>query len=73
MIYDIVVVVVVVVVIDDDDDGKDNLIHDVGLVNMASVNTCKVVAVTIVALGVVIITQHNFNLNHPANAQDVIC
>ena len=52
---------------------KDNLVHDVVLIDMTSVDTRKVVTVTIVALGVVIITQHNFNLNHPANAQDVIC
>ena len=47
---------VFVVVVDDDDDGMEDLVHDVGLVNMASVDTCKVVAVTIVALGVVIIS-----------------
>ena len=47
---------VFVVVVDDADDGMEDLVHDVGLVNMASVDTCKVVAVTIVALGVVIIS-----------------
>ena len=38
------------------DDVDDDLVHDVGLVNMTSVDTCKVVAVTIVALGVVTIS-----------------